>query len=197
MTHSWQVPSLRPASVAAAFVVIVLAGFGGCSGSPSGPARVQSAQPSPTDSNNVLVCGTLVDAQGAQRPSEYYIRSAIALKLRTYPELAKALGMTSVATCDEARQYARTYHAYAQTHPGFDVREPLGDDIAPLPKLEPKVVQYLTPKIRNGIATSQSPVVRLCGGSTQPCKASLGDVCTGTFISKHWIATAPTAWSSY
>jgi hypothetical protein len=158
MTHSWQVPSLRSASVAAASVAIILAGFGGCSSSPSGPARVQSAQPPlRTDSNNVLVCGTLANAQGVQRPSEYYIRSAIALKLRTYPELAKTLGMTSVSTCDEARQYARTYHAYSQAHPNFDALEPMGDDIAPLPKLEPKVVQYLTPKIRNGIATSQSP----------------------------------------
>jgi len=51
---------------------------------------------------------------------ETYDGPLINQKLGAYPELADAIGMAHVSTCDDARAFMLAYNSYRSIHPGFD-----------------------------------------------------------------------------
>lgn len=59
-------------------------------------------------------------------------------KLRKYPVFAHAIGMGSVSTCDEAREFMAAYYRYVQKHPAFD------DDL-------PRKAELYRDWIKNGV----------------------------------------------
>lgn len=50
-------------------------------------------------------------------------------KLRKYPVFARAIGMGSVSTCDEAREFMAAYNRYLEKHPAFDDDLPHKEDM--------------------------------------------------------------------
>lgn len=153
-----------------------------------------------TTDSAILVCGSHQVANYPAGPThpeyEFYVLPAIQNKLKHYPALASEYGRTSVSTCDEARSFMSAFHSFRQSHPAFDAHEALD-----LPHVTPPRPPGFTPdlqitKLLNAQVESNSPVVRLCSnrGTTARCDpndpANAGDLCTGTFIAKNWIATA-------
>lgn len=55
---------------------------------------------------------------------ETYSLLLMNLKLQSYPEFARAIGMNRVTTCDEARYYMEAYNRYLVKHPSFDDQLP-------------------------------------------------------------------------
>ncbi len=149
-----------------------------------GSGKLTSTENVATATADVLVCS--VSPTGAA--AEYYVLPAMNHKLRSYPELAAQMGMTTVTSCDGGRAFFRGYKAYSQRHPAFDAHEGF-DPLPPPPPMPSAAPPSLTiPKIAGG--TTQSfgayplePVVNLTWLGS-------GEQCTGTFIAKNWIATA-------
>jgi hypothetical protein len=72
---------------------------------------------------------------------EWYVLSAMNIKMRHYPDFAAAIGMKCVHNCAEARAYMKAYREYSRLHPGFDVNQPLD----PRPPFPPPVADSGTP----------------------------------------------------
>lgn len=59
---------------------------------------------------------------------EIYSFPKINARLRKYPELARAVGLSEVKDCTDARRYAERYFEYSRTHPGFDHEGPTKEE---------------------------------------------------------------------
>ena len=187
----------RPSVVATVAVGVLIGGGCGSRSSPQGTASGGATPASP----RAFVCG----------PGEVYIPEAMNQKLALYSDFARAAGIASVSTCDEARTVFNAYAAYGRAHPGFDANQPVprsfGGHPPPMPSGVPHT--FWRAKILGGAPFQNPPVVRLetysCGDPSQisptNCKSilqlpantpdkSLVSSCSGTFIAKNWILTA-------
>jgi hypothetical protein len=145
-----------------------------------------------------ILCDVKLSPAGSIQP-EFYQLSAINHKLRSFPELSAAIGVDSVSDCDSARRFWSGYAEYAWAHPGFDNDQelaPMPEDDSPPPAQEPSGAME-TPKIFNGTAEANNPIVQLMFAfSSTPGDPAFNDLrgnfgsCTGTFIAKNWILTA-------
>jgi hypothetical protein len=175
-----------------------------CSGTtredgPSEPPAPESTAKAidPFRPGSSIVCDVKVDPAGRPIP-EFYVLSAINHKLAAYPEFAENIGLQVVADCDAARAFMRGYHAYLETHPGFDQEEPP----PPMPAEEPPPPEDYessleSPKVYNGATTiKKNPVVHMKYTYSTSTLSEWSDLsggewkCSGTFIAKNWILTA-------
>jgi hypothetical protein len=69
----------------------------------------------------IIVCSRSVGPEGH---NEWYVPSAMNMKMAHYPQFAEAIGMRCVHDCAEARAFMKAYDAYARQHPGFDANQP-------------------------------------------------------------------------
>jgi hypothetical protein len=186
------------ACVVALAAIVALGVAGGCSSKPAGRSGATSS--------DVIVCGVspIVDESGANSAvPEVYVLPAMNNKLRHYPDFAKAIGMKSVSSCDEARAFYSAYMKYFESHPHFDVREPF--ELPPLSTMPPShpEPEVIVPKIYNGYRTFNFPVVEIeylpdpttvAQWNATPGTLHLDPTktikCSATFIAKNWIATA-------
>jgi hypothetical protein len=160
--------------------------FGCGAGAPSGEEAVST--------DGILVCGETSEQERAAGapPYEWYSAFAMNNKLRHFPDFAEFSGVSSVASCDDARHFYDRYVEYLDIHPRFDEHEPLPENR--LPKvLPPENVELDSawlddeeiPKMLNGTGDRLSPVVGLTYTGPQGVT-----ICTGYFIAKNWIVTA-------
>ncbi|MDQ2646925.1 MAG: hypothetical protein M3020_24185 [Myxococcota bacterium] len=59
---------------------------------------------------------------------EVYSFPKLNARLRRYPELAAAVGLSEVKTCDDARHFTKRYLEYKATHPDFDDEGPTKEE---------------------------------------------------------------------
>ncbi len=129
---------------------------------------------------------------------EAYSYDAINARLADYPELAEALGVTSVADCEGARSFMRGYRQYQEDHPDFDDFGPpkevaLAALLAeagtnPAPAKDPKVPKLMGPERVNPTVVRFYRTVAVGGGPL----AEVGQdrLCTATRIAGPFYLTS-------
>ena len=185
----------------------------GCSDAAKSSSATQPPDQStvPRVLSDTIHCGyfdAMTPSRKTEKVPEYYILSSINRKLDYYPEFAKAIGTTSVSTCEEARAFVVAYNGYFAAHPYFDKDLPSDPRVlVPPTTLAPETAPGVTtvPKIFNGLPTgpttsSRFPVVEISyqlpagqqstGGSLCDSSEPCTERCSGTFISKNFILTA-------
>jgi hypothetical protein len=140
------------------------------------------------------------DAGDAEHEPEYYRLEPMNRKLKYFPELGEAIGLSKVTSCDGARAFVRGYAEYSAAHPDFDAEQPLEYPEQPLPEAPTEDSgSYEVNKMLNGMANAVNfPVVKIVFRNTVPSDNAIktqyanfiGSQCTGTFISKNVILTA-------
>jgi hypothetical protein len=162
----------------------------------SGQANQSNESTEPViSSDGILVCSQVASSTpGAPPLTEWYSVTAMNNKLRHFPEFAATTGLDSVSNCAEARQLYARYVEYSNVVPRFDDDEPL--EMPPLKRFLPPLATRNMPaeivaaddradeeveKLDRGHADLLLPVVRI---------ANLTESCSGTFISRNYIATA-------
>ena len=193
-----------------AMAALVLAAFPAC-----GSRRDQSGAEAVAQTDEdlgTIICGSYpsVDSDGSRimRP-EYYVVHAMNRKLHYFPELAQAVGLHSVKTCDQARAFEAGYATYFKAHPYFDKDMPR-ERIRPLPPM-PKDSEVTVPKVFAGqafpiIGDDLFPVVEIkalfqgnslffngdpIGGvGDASTKLYAPTSCSGAFVAKNFILTA-------
>jgi hypothetical protein len=129
------------------------------------------------------VCSVL--EHGDVFEAEVYRFSAMNNKLRYYPDLAAAIGVSEVTDCESAREYVNGYARFSEAHPDFDLEQPY-DDTQPVEPPMPADPSGETEKVFRGATTLRNPVVQIQFTSADGKTSS----CSGTFIAKNWILTA-------
>ncbi|MBV9945356.1 MAG: hypothetical protein JOZ69_00735, partial [Myxococcales bacterium] len=130
---------------------------------------------------------------------EWFNLNAFNATLQAFPEFAQLAGVDRVNNCQTARQAAAAYLKYSADFPGFDrdvivpqsarrfqALEPDTSQIQPSASMDPPPIE----KIANGTNAGLRPVVTIKGVRVMPDGSINENICTASFISRNWMATA-------
>jgi hypothetical protein len=148
-------------------------------------------------------CGVraYVDENGETRKEPtFFVVNAIERKLRRHPDFAAAFGRQQVRDCATARAYFDAYHAYYESHPGFDdhdadevlIPPPPGPPPGPPPDLSKIDVQKIINGDTNIFSSSTVMIETLQWDPNDPDPDQEPFIipCTATFIARNWLITA-------
>lgn len=146
-----------------------------------------------------LDCGELSETNSSgvtTRMREVYYPDAINMKLRRFPQLAQATGLSTVDDCEQSREFMRHYRALAESQPEL-FANPVKDELARIGRAESEDVAAAiegSAAANSDVAVAKQSILN--GTTTTSHYATVyltdnfGASCSGIQISKFHILTS-------